>query len=116
VGRARITLGEVDARALTVPAANWDLPLAQALRRRAVLGKIIGNRLLDADANARRRARCTRPAGNHRGWRRRPTPGVTEWCKANQQRVRGATLEQVSAPIRALLSGQPRRRAAPSTA
>ena len=54
VGGARITLGEVDARALTVPAANFgNLPLAQALyeARRAVLDEMIGNRLIDGDAS-----------------------------------------------------------------
>src|SRR5262245_22148156 len=56
VGGARITLGEVDARALTAPAANFgNLPLAQALyeARRAVLEDMIGNRLIEADAKTR---------------------------------------------------------------
>jgi protein-disulfide isomerase len=108
VGGVRITLGEVDARALSVPAANFgNLSLAQALyeARRAVLDEMIGNRLIDADAKARGvdrnalveqeiTAKVTQPNDME----------VAEWYKANQQRVQGASLEQVAAPIRSLLA------------
>ena len=108
VGGARITLGEVDARALAVPAANFgNLSLAQALyeARRAVLDEMIGNRLIDADAKTRGvdrdalvkqeiTAKVTQPSDLD----------VADWYKANQQRVQGASLEQVAAPIRSLLA------------
>jgi protein-disulfide isomerase len=108
VGGARITLGEVDARALTVPAANFgNLPLAQALyeARSAVLDEIIGNRLIDADAKTRGVERDALVQQEITAKVAAPTDAeVADWYKANQQRVQGATLDQVSAPIRALLS------------
>ena len=108
VGGARITLGEVDARALTAPAANFgNLPLGQALyeARRAVLEEMIGNRLIDADAKTRGIERDALVQQEITAKVVAPTDAeVAEWYKANQARVQGATLEQVSAPIRALLT------------
>jgi protein-disulfide isomerase len=108
VGGARITLGEVDARALTAPAANFgNLPLAQALyeARRAVLEEMIGNRLIDADAKTRGVERDALVQQEITAKVAAPSDGeVAEWFKANQARVQGATLEQVAAPIRALLT------------
>jgi protein-disulfide isomerase len=107
VGGARITLGEVDARALTVPAANFgNLPLAQALyeARRAVLDEMIGTRLIDADAKSRGVERDALVQQEITAKVNQPTDwDVAEWYKANQPRVQGATLDQVAAPIRALL-------------
>lgn len=107
VGGTTITLGEVDGRALAEPAANFGgLSLAQALyeARREVLDQMIGNRLIEADARARGAdrgalvqqeitAKVTTPSDED----------VAAWYRANQQRVQGATLEQVAAPIRSLL-------------
>lgn len=107
VGGARITLGEVDARALTVPAANFgNLPLAQALyeARRAVLDEMIGNRLIDADAKVRGVDRDALVQQEITAKVTQPTDlDVADWYKANQARVQGATIEQVAAPIRSLL-------------
>jgi hypothetical protein len=107
VGGARITLGEVDARALTAPAANFgNLPLAQALyeARRAVLEDMIGNRLIEADAKARGVEREALVQQEITAKIVTPSDAeVADWYKANQPRVQGATLEQVAAPIRALL-------------
>jgi protein-disulfide isomerase len=107
VGGARITLGEVDARALTAPAANFgNLPLSQALyeARRAVLEDMIGNRLIEAEAKTRGVEREALVQQEINAKIATPTdPEVADWYKANQARVQGATLEQVSAPIRALL-------------
>src|SRR5436190_1582173 len=108
VGGARITLGEVDGRALTAPASNFgNLPLAQALyeARRAVIEEIIGNRLIDADAKTRGIEREALVQQEITAKVAAPTDAeVADWYKANQQRVQGATLEQVSAPIRSLLA------------
>ena len=108
VGGARITLGEVDARALTAPAANFgNLPLGQALyeARRAVLEEMIGNRLIDADAKTRGVERDAVVQQEITTKVAAPSDAeVADWYKANQARVQGATLEQVSAPIRALLT------------
>jgi protein-disulfide isomerase len=107
VGGARITLGEVDARALTVPAANFgNMPLAQALyeARRAVLEEMIGNRLIDADAKGRGVERDALVQQEITAKVTQPSDlDVADWFKANQARVQGATLEQVAAPIRSLL-------------
>jgi protein-disulfide isomerase len=107
VGGARITLAEVDARALTMPAANFgNLSLAHALyeARRAMLDEMIGNRLLDADAKTRGVDREALVQQEITAKVSEPTDAnVADWYKANQQRVQGATLEQVAAPIRALL-------------
>ena len=107
VAGSRITLGEVDARALTVPAANFgNLPLAQALyeARRAVLDEMIGNRLIDADAKARGVDRDVVVQQEITAKVTQPSDGdVADWYKSNQQRVQGASLEQVAAPIRSLL-------------
>jgi protein-disulfide isomerase len=107
VAGARITLGEVDARALTVPAANFgNLPLAQALyeARRAVLDEMIGNRLIDGDAKARGVDRDVVVQQEITAKVTQPTDSdVADWYKSNQQRVQGASLEQVAAPIRSLL-------------
>ena len=108
VGSARITLGEVDARALSAPAANFgNLPLGQALyeARRAVLDEMIGNRLIDADAKTRGVDRDALVQQEITAKVAAPSDAeVADWYKANQQRVQGATLEQVAAPIRALLT------------
>jgi protein-disulfide isomerase len=107
VGGVRITLAEVDARALTAPAANFgNLPLAQALyeARRAVLDEMIGNRLIDADAKARGVDRDALVQQEITAKVTQPTDlDVADWYKANQARVQGATLEQVGPPIRSLL-------------
>src|SRR5918993_2701104 len=107
VGALRITLAEVDERALSVPASNFgSLPLSQALyeARRAVLDDMVGSRLIEADA----KARGTDPAAvvlqEITSKVTQPTDtDVESWYKANQQRVQGASLEQVAAPIRSLL-------------
>ena len=107
VAGSRITLGEVDARALAVPAANFgNLPLSQALyeARRAMLDEMIGNRLIDADAKARGVDRDVVVQQEITSKVTQPSDGdVAEWYKSNQQRVQGASLEQVAAPIRSLL-------------
>jgi protein-disulfide isomerase len=110
VGGAGITLAEVDARALTLPAANFgNLSLAQALyeARRAMLDEIIGNRLIDADAKTRGVDREALVKQEITAKVAQPTDHeVAEWYKSNQQRVQGASIEQVAAPIRSLLMEQ----------
>jgi protein-disulfide isomerase len=107
VGGTRITLGEVDGRALAAPAGNFgSLPLSQALyeARRAVLDELVGNRLLDAEAKARGVDRAALVQQEITAKITAPTDAdVAAWYNANPQRVQGTPLEQVAAPIRSLL-------------
>ena len=107
VGSLRITLADVDGRALNVPANNFgSLPLAQALyeARRAVLDDMIGSRLIEADATTRGTDPAALVLQEITSKVVQPTDDeVASWYKANQQRVQGASLEQVAAPIRSLL-------------
>jgi protein-disulfide isomerase len=90
-----------------VPANNFgSLPLSQALyeARRAVLDDMVGSRLIEADA----KSRGTEPGAvvlqEITSKVVQPTDrDVESWFKTNQQRVQGASLEQVAAPIRSLL-------------
>ncbi len=108
VGGVRITLGELDGRALSVPAGNFgNLPLSQAIyeARRAVLDEMIGNRLIEADAKSRNTDPAAIVQQEITAKIAQPTDqDVAAWYKANQERVQGATLEQVSSPIRSLLA------------
>jgi protein-disulfide isomerase len=106
VGSASITLAEVDEKALQQPTANFSGKLVQALydARRLTLDEIVASMLMDQEAKARGVDRATlvekeiadkvAPVAD---------TDVAAWYQANQGRVQGATLDQVRAPIRALL-------------
>jgi protein-disulfide isomerase len=110
VGSTSITLAQVDERALQIPASSFgNLKLSQALfeARRAALEEIVGNTLLDQEAKARG---VDRRALTEQEITSKAAPvtdaDVSEWYEANQSRVQGAPLDQVQAPIRALLVQQ----------
>jgi protein-disulfide isomerase len=107
VGGAAISLSQVDERALQQPAGafgNARLGQALYLARRAALDDLIGNHLMDVEAKARGIDRPTLVEREIAS--AAPTPNdaeITAWYQANQGRVLGAPLEQVRAPIKALL-------------
>jgi protein-disulfide isomerase len=110
VGPVSITLAEVDERALQMTAASFgNLKLSQALfeARRTALDEIIGNTLIEQEAKARGVDRATLA---EREVASKATPvtdaDVAAWYQANPSRVEGAPLDQVRAPIKALLIQQ----------
>jgi protein-disulfide isomerase len=108
VGSTAITLAQVDDRAMQQPASNFaSMKLSQAIyeARRAALDELVGNLLIDQEAKARGVDRMTiieQEISN-----KTSAVGdveVAAWYQANQSRVQGATLDQVRAPIRAMLT------------
>ena len=109
--RPSITLEQVDQKALDEPASSFgSLKLSQAIyeARRAAADELVGNMLLDQEAKRRSverdRARTSRKSPSK-------VKAVTEaeiaaWYQANPQRVQGATLDQVRAPIQSMLTQQ----------
>jgi protein-disulfide isomerase len=108
VGTRRITLAEVDGRALGQQAGNFGgLTLSQALyeARRTVLDEMIGNHLIDADAKARGTDRAALVQQEITAKVAPPTDAeIAAWYSANQARTQGASLDQVREPIRSLLA------------
>ncbi|MBM3770104.1 MAG: thioredoxin [Acidimicrobiia bacterium] len=106
-GDATLTLGEVDARALSQPTSNFgSMRLADALyeARRAAIDDIINIRLVEREAKAQgiEVAPLLEREITHKVVP--PTElDVAAWYKANPQRVNGAAIEQVRDPIRNLL-------------
>jgi protein-disulfide isomerase len=108
VGPAPVTLAEVDEKAMQQPVSSFgSVKLSQALyeARRAALGDIIANRLLDDAAKAQG---VDRPTLVEKEITSKITPvtdaDVLSWYAANQARVQGASLEQVRQPIRTFLT------------
>ena len=110
VGPSRITLAQVDERALQQPASSFgQVKLSQALyeARRAALDELVANALIDQEAKARGVDRAALVNAEITS----KVPSVTDadvtgWYQANQARVQGAPLEQVRQPIRAYLTQQ----------
>jgi len=108
VGSTSVTLAEVDEKALQQPASNFgSAKLSQALyeARVAALEDIISGRLLDQEAKAQGVERSALIEKEITG----KIPAVTEetiadWYKANQNRVQGASLDQVRQAIRSYLT------------
>src|SRR6266536_2868239 len=103
VGGVSITLEQVDQRALREPATTFgSLTLAQALyeSRRAAADEMIGNVLLDQEA---KRRGTDRSALYEQEITSKIKPvveaDIAAWYQANPQRVQGAALDQVRAPI-----------------
>lgn len=117
VGTASITLDQLDEKALQEPAASFgSLRLAQALyeARRAAADELIGTLLLDQEATRRgieRSVLFEREISSH--VQAVAEAEISAWYLANPQRVQGATLDQVRAPIKSLLT-QERMQAARS--
>ena len=110
VGGAAVTLGEVDARALQVPASEFgSVRLVQALylSRRVALEEIISSRLLDEEAKARNIDRATLLQREVIGRTSAPTEqDITFWYEAHPERVQGAPLDKVREPIKMLLTAE----------
>jgi protein-disulfide isomerase len=110
VGSARVTLADVDARALQQSAADFgSMRLSQALyeARKSVLDSLVANILLDAEAKSRGIDRAALVDREITSKVTAPTEAeVSDWYQANPARVQGAALDQVRAPIRSLLIQQ----------
>ncbi len=108
VGSTSITLAQVDDRAMQQPASNFaSMKLSQAIyeARRAALDELVGNVLIDQEAKARGIDRMTLIEQEISSKVSAVSePEVAAWYQANQSRVQGATLDQVRAPIRAMLT------------
>ena len=110
VGTTTITLEQVDQKALDEPAANFgSLKLSQAVyeARRAAAEELVGNMLLEQEA----KRRSLEPTALYEQEITSKVKAVTEteiaeWYQGNQQRVQGATLDQVRAPIQSMLTQQ----------
>ncbi len=107
IGTSTLTMSEVDAKALQESASSFGgAKLVQAIymARRAAIEEMVADRLLDDEAKARGIDRATLVEREIAAKAPNPTETeVTDWYKANPQRVNGATLDQVRAPIRSLL-------------
>ncbi len=110
VGTSKVTLAEVDTRALQEPVSSFgSAKLVQALymARRATIEEIVANRLLDDEAKARGIDRPTLVEREIASKAPAPTDAeVAAWFQANPARVNGATLDQVRAPIKNMLIEQ----------
>ena len=106
VGSAEITLAEVDDKALEQPAPT-GVKLSQALyeAREAALEDIIANKLFDAAAKAQG---IDRAALVEKEITAKISPvsdaEIAAWYQANQNRVQGASLDQVRQPIKNYLT------------
>jgi len=110
VGSTSITLADVDAQALKMPASSFgNMKLSEALyeARRAALDTMVGDALLDQEAKVRKIDRAALTAQEITSKVAPVTDAdVTAWYQANQARVQGAALDQVRGPIQALLTQQ----------
>jgi protein-disulfide isomerase len=108
VGTVSITLEQVDQKALQEPAASFgSLKLSQAIfeARRAAADEIVGDLLLDQEAK-RRGVERTALFEQEVTSKVKPVveADIAAWYQGNAQRVQGATLDQVRAPIQSLLT------------
>jgi len=110
VGSTKITLSQVDERAMREPVSAFgNARLGQALymARSAALEELVGNELLDQEAKKRGIERPALVEKEIASLVSPPTDAeVSAWYQANAARVQGAKLEEVSAPIRNMLAQQ----------
>jgi len=108
VGSTRITLADLDKRALERPAEDFGaMRLSQAIyqARRSALDTMIGALLIEAEAKARGIDPAQLVEQEISSKVATPTDAdVAAWYRENPARVQGATFDQVRAPIRALLT------------
>jgi protein-disulfide isomerase len=118
VGSTSITLDQIDEKALQEPAGSFgSLKLSQALyeARRATAEEMVGDMLLDQESQRRGVDRAALVQQEITAHVAAVTDAdVSAWYQANPQRVQGAPLDQVRAPIRQLLT-QERQQAARDT-
>jgi protein-disulfide isomerase len=107
VGSESITLAQVDARALRRAATEFgELRLSQAVyqARLSALDEIVGDHLLDNEARSRTIDRDRLVDTEITSKVAAPTEAdVAAWYGSHPDRVQGASLDRVQAPIRALL-------------
>jgi protein-disulfide isomerase len=108
VGSTSITLGEVDDKALQQPTSNFGgMKLAQALyeARRATVEELVANLLIDQEAKSRG---VDRSGLIEKEITAKISPvsdvEIAQWYQTNQNRVQGASLDQVRQPIRQYLT------------
>jgi protein-disulfide isomerase len=110
VGSTSITLAQVDERALKMPTDSFgSTKLVEALyeARRSALDEIINDALIDADAKTRGFDRTKLLDQEINSKIAQPTEAeIAAWYQQNPDRVQGATLDQVRAPIGGLLVQQ----------
>jgi protein-disulfide isomerase len=110
VGSTSVTLGEVDQQALERSADDFGtVRLSQAVyeARRSALNTIVGNLLLDAEAQKRGIDRQQLVDREITAKVASPTEAeIAQWYQANPGRVQNAPLDQVRTPIRNLLMQQ----------
>ncbi len=110
VGSVSITLDQLDQKALQEPASSFgSLKLSQAVyeARRAMAEEMTGDILLDQEAKRRGIARDALYEQEISSKVKPVTEGdISAWYQANQQRVQGAPLDQVRAPIQSFLTQQ----------
>ena len=108
VGAVSITLADVDEKAMQQPAGNFGpmkLSLALYEARRAAIDEIIGDKLLAQESKARGITSAALTDQEIGAKVAVVTDAeVTAWYNANPSRVQSATLDQVRAPIRSLLT------------
>jgi len=110
VGSVSVTLEQVDQKALDEPAASFgSLKLSQAIyeARRAAAEELVGSILIDQEA----KRRSVDSTALYEQEVTSKAKAVTEaeiaaWYQANPQRVQGAPLDQVRAPIQSMLTQQ----------
>jgi len=108
VGTTAITLNEVDAKALQQQAGQFgNLKLAMALyeARRLAIDEIVGDKLMAQEAKARGVTTDALMDSEIVGKVAAVSDAdITAWYDSNPGRVQGAPIDQVRAPIRALLT------------
>jgi protein-disulfide isomerase len=107
VGSLSVTMAQVDERAMRTPAGTFgSMPLSEAVyeARRAALEDIIDNILIDQDAKERGIDRSEVLEQEIRYKMSQPTDAdIAAWFQSNQARLKGASLDQARAQIRAYL-------------
>jgi protein-disulfide isomerase len=110
VGSTKITLAEVDDRALRQSAGGFgSLSLEQALyqARLAAIDELVGDRLLEDEARARGIDRVELTTREIIAKVSTPTDAeIAAWFQQNQARTQGATLDQLRQPIKDMLVEQ----------
>jgi protein-disulfide isomerase len=111
VGATSITLAELDAVALKDSTANYGaMRLLHALyeARRAALDEMVATKLLEHDASARGTTvdAIMGEMSAKAGEQPVTDADVSAWYAEHQDRVQGAPLDAVRAPIKALLAGE----------
>ena len=110
VGGVSITLAEVDQKAMQTPANEFGttrLVLAIYEARRNAIDEITGEKLIDIEAKARGVDTAALIDKEITSKIQSVTDAdVSTWYDANKARVQGASLDQVRAPIRNLLTQQ----------